>query len=219
MVHSCGLGLVILCINFHCFLINQGMKKYCYFLKKILFTTVLSQWDFSHGKFGLWSSRKASCDRVMLPNLWCMLGIWVFHNPLNSDMDYGMFNVLTDGSACHCTRRCMEAVRESALCTPVRIWVFLPELTLEEKSISAPGNWSCISCKPVGCRTNWAPFPPVKVKAIFDITNHVERFCCTRWIVFNTSPVKQLSHCEHLVFGFQLWYNPLGLTGWCSALV
>ena len=33
------------------------------------FTTVLSHWDFSHGKFRLLFPGKASCDRVTLPNL------------------------------------------------------------------------------------------------------------------------------------------------------
>ena len=45
------------------------------FLLKIFFfffTTALSQWDFSHEKFGLPSTGKASCDRVALPNLRCM---------------------------------------------------------------------------------------------------------------------------------------------------
>ena len=46
----------------------------------LLFTTVLSEWDFSHGKFGLLSPGKASCDRVALPNLPCMLGVLVFLN-------------------------------------------------------------------------------------------------------------------------------------------
>ena len=32
-------------------------------------TTVLSQWDFSHGKFGLQSPGKASFDTVTLPKL------------------------------------------------------------------------------------------------------------------------------------------------------
>ena len=43
-----------------------------------LFTTVLSQWDFLHGKFGLPSPGKASCDRVALPNLRRMLGVLEF---------------------------------------------------------------------------------------------------------------------------------------------
>ena len=34
-----------------------------HFFDFILFTTVLSKWDFSHGKFGLPSLRKASCDK------------------------------------------------------------------------------------------------------------------------------------------------------------
>ena len=45
--------------------------------KLILFTTVLSQFDISHGKFGLPSLGKASCDRVALPNLQCMPGTLV----------------------------------------------------------------------------------------------------------------------------------------------
>ena len=35
---------------------------YFFFSLHILFTTVLSQWDFSHGKFGLLSPGKAGCD-------------------------------------------------------------------------------------------------------------------------------------------------------------
>ena len=38
-----------------------------------------------------------------------------FHNPPNSDMDYGIFNVRTDVNACDCIRGCTDTVRESAL--------------------------------------------------------------------------------------------------------
>ena len=48
------------------------------FLGGLLFTTVLSQSDFSHGKFGLLSLGKASCYRVALPSLLCMQGAVVF---------------------------------------------------------------------------------------------------------------------------------------------
>ena len=44
----------------------------------IFFTTVLSQWNFPHGKPGLLSPGKASCDRVELPNLRYMLGVLAF---------------------------------------------------------------------------------------------------------------------------------------------
>ena len=37
---------------------------------------VLSHWDFSHGKFGLLSLGKASCDIVALRSLRCMLSIF-----------------------------------------------------------------------------------------------------------------------------------------------
>ena len=41
-------------------------------------TAALSYWDFSHGKFRLLSLGKASCNRVALPNLRCMLGVLAF---------------------------------------------------------------------------------------------------------------------------------------------
>ena len=43
---------------------------------------------------------------------------WVlkcFHNPLNSDMDYGIFNVRIDVNVCNCTQGCLDTVREPAL--------------------------------------------------------------------------------------------------------
>ena len=70
---------------------------------KTFFTALSSQWDFSHGKFGLLSLGKASCDRVALPNL------------RYSGMDYGIFNVRTDVNARNCSRGCTDTVRESAL--------------------------------------------------------------------------------------------------------
>ena len=45
---------------------------------------VLPHWDFSNGKFGLLSLGKASCDRIVLPNIEHMLGILVF--PLSTEL-------------------------------------------------------------------------------------------------------------------------------------
>ena len=61
-------------------LIDTGIFFYFFFFFFFFFffATVLSQWDFSHGKFGLPSLRKASCDRVALSNLRCKLGVLVF---------------------------------------------------------------------------------------------------------------------------------------------
>ena len=61
------------------------------------------------------SPRKASCNRIALPNLGCMLGVLVFPYPLTSDMDYMLFNVHTDVNACSCTQGCTDTMRESAL--------------------------------------------------------------------------------------------------------
>ena len=66
------------------------------------------------GNSGLLSVSKANCDRVALPNLRCMLGVY-FHNPPNSDTDHGIFNVRTDVNACDCARGFKHTVRESAL--------------------------------------------------------------------------------------------------------
>ena len=43
-----------------------------------ILTSVSSQRDFSHGKFGLLFCRKANCGRVALPNLQRMLGVLVY---------------------------------------------------------------------------------------------------------------------------------------------
>ena len=84
--------------------------------KKKLFTTVVSKWDSSHGTFGLLSPGKASYDRVELPNLRCMLGVFgvsIIQRTLTwTDR---IFNVRTDVNACDCTRGCTDTVRESAL--------------------------------------------------------------------------------------------------------
>ena len=53
---------------------RQSFEHDTQLLLTFFFTTVLSQWDFSRGKFGLPSPGKASCNRVALPNLGCMLG-------------------------------------------------------------------------------------------------------------------------------------------------
>ena len=62
---------------------------------------------------------------------------WVFlcfHNPPNSDMDYGLFNVRSDVNACDCTRACTDT-RKRAL-----HW----KLTPGEKSLAAPENQTCV---------------------------------------------------------------------------
>ena len=99
--------------------------------------------------FLLWKNRvafpgKASCDRDALPNLGCMLGVLVFpHNPPNSDMDYGIFNVRTDVNACDCTRECTDTVRESAL-----------KVDPGRKILCRSGNRTCVSGVPVRCLTS-----------------------------------------------------------------
>ena len=65
------------------FIIQNNISLFPFF-----FTTVLSQLDFSHRKFGLPSLGKASCARVELPNLRCMLGVLVF--PSSTKLWHGL---------------------------------------------------------------------------------------------------------------------------------
>ena len=63
----------------------------------LLFRTVLSQWDFSHRRFGLLSPGKASTQPMVRAGC------------------FRIFNVRTIVNACDCTRGCTDTVRESAL--------------------------------------------------------------------------------------------------------
>ena len=67
-------------------LVRTAVLPASLFFLSFFFTTVLSQWDFSHGKFRLPSRGKISCDRVVLPNLRCMLGVLVF--PQSTELWY-----------------------------------------------------------------------------------------------------------------------------------
>ena len=78
----------------------------------LLFTTVLSQRDFSEGKFGLPSPGKASCTRVAPPNLGCMLGVFsvsIIHRTLTR----------TTGSLT-CAQMLMHAITHEGVRTHVR---------------------------------------------------------------------------------------------------
>ena len=83
----------------------------------LLITTVLSQWDFSHGKFGLLSPgesqlRQSRATQPVVHARWCF-GVSVIHQTLT--WTTGSFNVRTDVNACDCARGCTDTVRESAL--------------------------------------------------------------------------------------------------------
>ena len=119
------------------------------FLIFFFLTTVLSQWDFSQGKFELPSLGKASCDSVALPNLGCMLGVFsVFriHRTLT----------WTAGSL-----MCAQMSMPTMVCGGVWSQESLHrKLTLGEKSLAATGKRTCASSVPLRRSTNLATFPP-----------------------------------------------------------
>ena len=49
--------------------LGMDVSSRMYAIEDFFFTNILSQWDFSLGKFDLLCLGKASCDRVALPNL------------------------------------------------------------------------------------------------------------------------------------------------------
>ena len=114
-----------------------------------MFTTVVSNWNFSHGKFGLLSPRKASYDTVLLGKPRCSLALVRFHNLSISDMDYRIIDVHIDVNACDGTQWCADTIRQ-----------FAPKLTQGEKSLAAPGNRTCVRGVPVRRFINWATSPP-----------------------------------------------------------
>ena len=136
---------------------------YFYFLLR--FTAVLSQWDFSHGKFGsLFLVGKPASTESRYPT-YC--ACWVFyclHNPPNSDMDYRIFNVHTDVNACDYTLGCTDTHKR--VCT---------ESWLGEKSHAAPGNGTCVSSVPVWCSNQLSCIPILGTKSLFDTGCFVEK--------------------------------------------
>ena len=78
---------------------------------------------------------------------------WVFscfHNPLNSDMDYRIFNVRTDVNTCDCAGGCMDTRKR--VCTESWLWEKNPLLHWGIKPVSVVW-WS-------DALTNWATTSP-----------------------------------------------------------
>ena len=79
------------------------------------FTTALSHWDFPHGKSGLLSPGKASCDsHATQPILVAgYFSVSIIYRTLT--WTTASFDVHTDVNACVCARGCTDTVTESAL--------------------------------------------------------------------------------------------------------
>ena len=77
-VQSVGFHLTLFFLTIDTDVGETGIRTTPFIYLFLLFTSVLFQWDFSHGKFWLPSPGKASCDRVTQPDLAGMLGVLVF---------------------------------------------------------------------------------------------------------------------------------------------
>ena len=55
--------------------------------------------------------RKPAATESRYPTYGACWIFYYFHNPPNSDMDYGIFNVRAYVNACNCTRGCSDRVR------------------------------------------------------------------------------------------------------------
>ena len=77
------------------------------------------------------------------------------HNPPNSDVDYGIFNVRTNVTACDDTRGCADTVRESTR-----------RVDFGKKNfLAAPGNRTCVSDVTVRCSNQQSWVSDVAEKA------------------------------------------------------
>ena len=61
------------------------------------------------------SREKPAATKLRYPTYSAWWVFQCFHNPLNSNMGHGIFNVHTDVNACDCIRGCTGTVKESAL--------------------------------------------------------------------------------------------------------
>ena len=133
---------------------NKKEWVFCTFKNKfLLVTTVLSQWDFSHGKFRLPSRGKpavTSCTTQPTVHAGCF-SISIIHRTL----------IWTKGSLT-CTQMQMHAIAHGGVWTPQVCLHW--KLTLGEKILAAPGNRTCVACVgvvPVWCSINWATSQPL----------------------------------------------------------
>ena len=84
-----------------------------YFISQLYCPIGMSPMGSSGGFHFPWREPAAT---VVLPNLWCMLGVLVLPSSTKLwQMNYTIFNVGTDVNACSFTQGCMDTVRESAL--------------------------------------------------------------------------------------------------------
>ena len=89
---------------------------------------------------------KAGCDRVAATQPRVHWVLQFFHNPPNSDTDYGIYDVRTGVNACPCTRGCTDTVR---VCT---------ESWLPEKKTPLPHRG--IEHASTACRSDALPTKP-----------------------------------------------------------
>ena len=60
------------------------------------------------GNLGCLPQGKPAATKSRYPTYCACWVFYCFHNPLNSDMDYRIFNMHTDVNACDCTWGCMD---------------------------------------------------------------------------------------------------------------
>ena len=107
------------------------------------------------GNSGCLPRRKTAAIESRYAAYGVCLVLWCFHNPPNTDMDNGIFNVCTD---------LKHAIAHGDVGTMFENlhWKW----TLGENSLAAPGNRTCVSGVPVRCSTNWTTSPDEEASSI-----------------------------------------------------
>ena len=116
--------------------------------------TVLSHWDFCHGKFGLLSHGESQLrkSRATQPAVHAgCFNVAIIHRTLT----------WTTGSLT-CAQLLIRAIAHGGVQTLYQSLHW--KLTLAEKSLAAPRTWAYVSGVPVRRSTNWGKTPPTWAK-------------------------------------------------------
>ena len=151
------------------------MHIHTFFSFFFFFFTVLSHWDFTHGKVELLSPGKAAVKESCFP---AYSACWVFscfHNPPNSDMDYRIFNVLTYVNACDNAWGCLDIKR---VCTEIWLWEKnpLPRRGIKPTSAVCQSNALLTELHPHNCDLHSKQREKASGRALW-VINPLQRKC------------------------------------------
>ena len=168
-------------------------------------TSLLSHWDFSHGKLGCFPQGKPAVSHTTQPTVHAgCYSVSIIHRTLT----------WTKGPLM-CAQILMNAIAHAGVWT--RKMSLHWKLTPGEKSFATPGNRTCVSGVPVPHSTNWATFlSPVDVALFYHcyytMFSHATGVC-TIVLTLSVLTVQTL----HTALGWPSSHSALTQTGYPSS--